>query len=117
MKQYHITFYADRNDEEIELEITGTVSPYVYAKTNCLPENAHPDEGSEVEITSIKDGGMAWKGTLTPTETEVVEEMLLQSSQDDDVDEPEWDDGRDFGLEEREGYFDPEYDIFIPDDE
>ena len=39
--------------DDIELEVSGDYDPYVPAKTNCLPEDSHPEEGGYFELYSI----------------------------------------------------------------
>ena len=92
MNKYQVTFYADRDDEEIELEISGSVSPFVSRVMHLPPERCSPSEGGEVEIYSILRQGDLWRGELSPAEREAVEEMLLEAAAEDDSDEPEWDD-------------------------
>lgn len=38
---------------EIELDIEADVSPYLPAKTYGDPDNCYPEEGGEVDITSV----------------------------------------------------------------
>jgi hypothetical protein len=39
--------------EGFKLRVKGTVSPYIPAKTNCLPEDSHPAEGGLEEINEV----------------------------------------------------------------
>lgn len=98
MKSYAITFYAERNDIEIELEITGTVSQYIPAVTHLAPENCYPSEGGEVEILSILHHGQPWNGELAEEELDNACELLFQFSHEDN-DVCDWDD---FHLEQSE---------------
>jgi hypothetical protein len=92
MKKYQVTFYADRNDEELELEITGTISPFVGAIVHLPPERCSDSEGGNVEIHSILYRGDLWRGELSPAEREAVEELFFDVFGEDDSDEgPEWD--------------------------
>ncbi len=90
---YTITYEVERGEDEnykvIELEITGSVSPYVPAKTWGLPENCYPAEGGEVEIETILHEGKKWEGELTDSEREKVEELLTEAAQEDDGPDPD----------------------------
>jgi hypothetical protein len=98
MKTYQVELYVERGEDEMKLLVSGTVSPYVRAITHLAPENCSPAEGGEVEITSITDRGMVWKGELTEKELEQAEEELFEAAQRDDDFGPE-DDDDDFGDE------------------
>jgi|SRR5579885_2212356 len=94
MKTYEVDYEVERGEEVIHLRVRGTVSPYVPAKTWGPPENCYPAEGGEVEIEVILEGEKGdneWKGELTDSEREAVEEMLTEQAQDDD-DGPDPDD-------------------------
>lgn len=82
MIQYHITLYVERQDQELELSITGTVSHYVPAKTHLRPEDCYDASGGEVEITSIKLRGVDWDGELTEGELLLAEQELFEAYKD-----------------------------------
>ena len=96
MKTYTINLCIERDEEELELEITGTVSSYVRAVVHLAPERCSPAEGGEVEITKITLDNESWEGELTDSEHERAEDKLFEAAQSDD-DEPdpmsddEWD--------------------------
>jgi hypothetical protein len=98
MRSYTIILYVERGEDELELEVSGTVSAYVPAVTHRLPENCSPAEGGEVEITSIKLNNETWDGELTDDEREKAEEKLFDAMNDDDEDEPPISDDFDYDF-------------------
>ncbi len=48
MKTYSVTYEVERGEDVIELEIRGTVSPYIPAKLSGHPDTWAPAEGGEV---------------------------------------------------------------------
>lgn len=90
---YQITLYVERNDQELELHITGSVSAYVPAKTHLAPEDCYDASGGEVEIYSVKLNDQSWDGELTESEIDQAEQMLFDAYKDsleDDYDDT-WD--------------------------
>lgn len=80
----NITIWVMRGEEELELEVSGTVSPYVSAVTHLAPENCHPAEGGEVEIETITLHGEKWNGELTDEELDRAEDGLFEAAYYDD---------------------------------
>jgi len=95
---YSITLLVERDEEELELHISGSVSSYVPAVTHLRPENCHPSEGGEVEIEKITLKGNEWNGELTDNERTRAEESLTEAARDDE-DPPDSDDYFDDDLE------------------
>lgn len=48
---------VEADDSEKEYEISGTVSPFIRGRYTGPPDQCFPDEGGEVEVTSIKLAG------------------------------------------------------------
>lgn len=101
------TICVERKGYEVELTVTGTVTPYRRARTSGPPENCSPAEGGDVEIESVvyegfyRDGGL--RGTrgrvwdtdrLTPDERAMAEEGLFEAA-DAEEEDPEPYDYRD----------------------
>lgn len=82
---YTMTLYVERGEDELELEVTGSVSEYIPAVTHKLPEDCHPAEGGEVEIEKITLDGEEWGGELTDDERERAEEGLFEQYRSNDV--------------------------------
>ena len=87
---------VERDEEEIELEISGTIEPYTPAKMSGHPDTWYPEEGGEVEITGILFNGVPWTGELTEDEVNKAKEALQEESQEgffepDDGPEPDYD--------------------------
>jgi hypothetical protein len=97
-----IEYWVDRDDQEIELTIKASVSPYVPAKFSGHPDTWAPAEGGEVEITDVLLNDEPWDGDLTRKEIERIEELVLEGLEDnrdfdpdDGFDDPDyWDDSR-----------------------
>ena len=108
MSNVQIAFLIERGAEscvELELEITGHVSPYVSARRYGPPEACCDAEGGEVEITTITLGGQPFAGKLTDDETERVCEQLAQAYSEQDDEGPDYDDdddGPDYGRNDYE---------------
>lgn len=79
-----MTLFVERDEEELELEVSGTVSTYIPAVTHLPPDRCSPAEGGEVEITGITLNGEAWEGEMTDEERERAEEGLFEAAQNDD---------------------------------
>lgn len=62
MPQHTIEFYIERDDEELELEVTADVEPFVPGKLTGPPEDCYPDEGGTADITDIKLDGKPFDG-------------------------------------------------------
>jgi len=92
---YEIEYCVERDEEELELTVRGTVSKFIPGRFFGPPENCYPDEGGEAEIEAILLNGKPWTGELTPKEKQAVEELLIEEAANDGPDyEP--DDDRDF---------------------
>lgn len=76
---------------ELELRVTGEVSPYRRARTYGPPEMCSPAEGGEVEIVAVTLNGKPWAGELTESEAELAEERIFEKAaeQFDDQDPPD----------------------------
>ncbi len=64
MSQTEITFYIERDGDELELAITGDVESVDGECTSC--------------ITHIQQEGHTWEGELTEQEKQVAEEELFE---------------------------------------
>lgn len=81
-----------RGDEEIEINVEFTATPFVPAQTYGPAENCYPAEGGEIEITAVFVDGIAIDPPLTDDEEAKVIDYLQESLSDDDFDdEPDWD--------------------------
>jgi hypothetical protein len=98
MGSFTVNFYKeDEAGEEQEYEVTGNVSPYRPARTNCSNDDACPAEGGEVEIECVTLGGEVVPLTcFTPDEIAGMEEQLTEAAADD---EPDYDEDRDDDYE------------------
>jgi hypothetical protein len=76
------TIYIDRDGQELELDITGSVIPYVPARLYGHPDTWCPEEGGEVEIETITLAGKPWNGKLTKDEQREAEEALQRAARD-----------------------------------
>lgn len=91
---YSTSISVWRDEEEIELEVSGTIEPYTPAKMSGHPDTWYPEEGGEVEITEVLFNGIPWTGTLSEEEISQAKESLREASDEsDDFYEP--DDGPD----------------------
>jgi hypothetical protein len=93
-----ITYIIDRDDEDIEIQITARVLPGTPARTNCLPEDCYPSEAGSVDILRIEADGEPWEGTLTEEETDAVLEYL--NEHEDYLDEPDFDECDDYDADD-----------------
>jgi hypothetical protein len=81
-KTHTITFYVTRENDDVELEIEGSVNA----------------DSGQVEVLSIHSDNRKWGGELNEVETTEVEEAILEKSRDDAYwDEPGGDDWADDG--------------------
>lgn len=84
-----ITYLLERDDEEVELTITGEAEPYIPAKIMGPPENCYSAEGGTASIIDVlykpegSDSFENWPGTLTSKEEEEIEEMLVSQAAED----------------------------------
>lgn len=81
---YTIALYVERDEKELELKVTGSVSSYFPAVTHLRPEDCHPAEGGEVEIEKITLNTIEWNGELTDIELERAEESLTEAASNND---------------------------------
>jgi hypothetical protein len=86
MSEYTVTISVERGDDELELEVTGDITPLVYGSRRGHPDNWCPDEGGECEITAIKLAGKEWDGELTKRESDQAEEALREMADSDEPD-------------------------------
>lgn len=85
-----------RGDEEIELNVEFTATPFVSATY------WQPAEGGEIEITAVFANGVALDPPLTDAEESVVLDYLFESLDDSDFDDgPDPDDWRDSRIDDR----------------
>lgn len=89
-----IDFMVERDEEEIELQVTGYIEPFIRGRLSGAPEDCFPDEGGVAEIKDVKLGGKIWEGELTKAEVESAESDLYVAWQDD-AEEPDPPSGRD----------------------
>lgn len=62
-----------------EFEVTGTATPYIPARIRADPDNSHPAEGGEVEITEVEEVFYhRHKGKLVKTTESVSSEVLAE---------------------------------------
>ena len=67
---------VERGNDEIAVQISGTVEPYVPAKTYRPPEFCSPEEGGEVEFTATVNSE---EFELTTEELALAEAALQQA--------------------------------------
>lgn len=67
--------------EKCDVEVEGTVSKYVPASFRGHPDNWYPEEGGEVEITSVTC--VDYDIVLTADEQKLAEEALVESCRSD----------------------------------
>ena len=83
--QTTISFYVEREGEELELTILGDVEPYTPARLSGHPDSWYPAEGGDVTIDSILLDDDLWDGELTSRESSLVEDALaVQALQDEE---------------------------------
>ena len=98
MSEYTITMTIDTFcngvDGEMDVTVTGDVSPFRAGNRSGHPDTWEPDEGGEVEITKVvrPDGA---ETSLNSKEEERAEQMLRDAAGDDDScldydDEPDY---------------------------
>lgn len=103
------TIYVYRdgpNGEEIEheVEVRGTVTPFVPAKISGPPENCYPAEGGEVEdieVVSV-DGAappVGWKLTAEEEDEKAVKALREEAENDDGGADDAYDRWKDRRLE------------------
>ncbi|CAA2140505.1 hypothetical protein [Hyphomicrobium sp. ghe19] len=67
----------ERGDEQIELEVNYSLTPYYPARTYGAPEDCYPAEGGEVdELTAYLEGEVF---ALTPVEMRALERRIYQN--------------------------------------
>lgn len=78
----HVTtnLTIQRTEFEIELEIEGDVEPVVHGHYSGPPERCFPDEGGDVDVTSVKCVGCGQKVELTPDEQRLAEGALYNEA-------------------------------------
>lgn len=84
--------------EDVTLTVSGSVEPLVRGRYFGPPERCYPDEGGEVEITSVTRDGKPWSHELSPKDLERAEDALREQAEDDgpDPDTDIEDDGGDW---------------------
>ncbi len=73
---------ANGPDGEMDVEVTGSVTPFVRGRTHGDPGNWTPDEGGEIEILKVTEG--AREIELTAEQEERAQELLREAAADDD---------------------------------
>ncbi len=74
-----VPFYVERDGQELELELRGTMEPFVRGRTSGPPEDCYPDEGGSADIDGVFLGGKPWTGKLTPEELEDAREAFMEA--------------------------------------
>lgn len=74
------TLSITRTAFEIELEVEGNVEPIVHGHYSGPPERCFPDEGGDVEVTSVKCVGCGQTVDLTPDEQRLAEDALYNEA-------------------------------------
>ncbi len=109
MSSVSTTIYVERLNpetqeyDELEIEVTGTATPFVRGRYSGPPEKCYPDEGGEIEDLAATHKGKPFE--LTSAEEDKAIEALQEVASDvdegpdpDDYDddfEPDYD--RDYG--------------------
>jgi hypothetical protein len=75
---YTISLRVERGDENLELYITGSVSPFYPGILHRLPEDSCEPEGGDVTIESITLNDKPWEGELTDYELGQVDDKLFE---------------------------------------
>jgi len=84
------------DEEDVEVVVTFTATPYVPAQVSGPPENCYPAEGGEIEIEEVVREDSGDLVVLSASEEQRLIDYLMESLDDDDFNpEPDWDD-RDF---------------------
>jgi hypothetical protein len=92
----NMEFGIVREDVLITLNITGTVYPFIPAKTHGLPEDCYPEEGGNVELENVEVSDISYDGrsvqsinnikvgdqlpNLTDDERNSIEEVALEEA-------------------------------------
>lgn len=82
--------YVERDDEELEVKVTGFVWSFVAGNRSGHPDTWTPDDGGEVEIDKVTLDGRPFE--LTPNERAKAEEKLAEEAQreaEESFDEPD----------------------------
>lgn len=74
------TIHVERGEEEVEVDLSATISRYVPARVNCSIENSHPAEGGELEDVEATVDGKPFE--LTDAERERAEQALYDAAED-----------------------------------
>lgn len=73
---------AMEDGEDAEVEVTGTISPFVRGRTQGLPENCYPDEGGDVEVEKVTLDGKPFE--LSDAQEEAAKDLLAEAAAEDD---------------------------------
>ena len=81
--------------DEVEVEVTGRVTPFVRGRYSGPPERCYPDEGGDVEDVEATVAGAPW--VLTDAEEEKASDAIREKADEDaeEDDGPDPDDERD----------------------
>ena len=87
---YKQTFYVERDNEEVVLEVEFDVYPLVRGRYDGPPENCYPDEGGYAEITNVfvdSKKRVLWDDELTRDEEiriseEAYENCMLEAREE-----------------------------------
>ncbi len=76
--------YVERDGEEIELQVNGSVTPGQRARIHGPPEKCCPEMPPEAEVESVWFEGQPWTGKLTEAETDDAYDRLFDAAADAD---------------------------------
>ena len=90
MKTYETNYTLVVDDEDVEVTVEYTATPYVPAQTYGPPENCYPAEGGDIEIVSVT-GPDGKKLELSAENEDRLMDYLYESHEEDVDDYPEYD--------------------------
>ena len=73
--------FEDDAASDIDVEVCGSVSPRIAARTNCPVELSHPEEGGEVEDVEATVDGKPFK--LTEEEESEASDKVAETAEED----------------------------------
>ena len=87
---------------DIEMVVTYSFTPEVRAKINCLPDDSHPGESAEIELSSAMFRGVDYLPLLKKSVLDELEEKALNHAVNSAIDDAEQ--RADFERSQREEY-------------